>query len=162
MESKYIYSILCCFHLFAYFHSTIIQRKLLYFLIHNINSAATVTDEGFTHKTSDDFIKYRFLNFIKYRQIKSESVGLPSDETWKQPPPDAYGIMIVLFDPIDTQQLNQTSLTQLTQLQTTLIHKTRSALRYFLVSDSGKVGKTAKFPQTTASLNYLFNQITPI
>ncbi len=30
----------------------------------------------------------------------------------------------------------------------------------FKVEDSGIVGKTVKFPQTTVSLNYLFNQIT--
>ncbi len=42
---------------------------------------------------------------------KSETVGFPSDKAWKKAPLDiyldAYGIMIVLFDPIDTQQLSR-------------------------------------------------------
>ncbi len=37
-----------------------------------------------------------------------------------------------------------------------------SVLTYLLVSNSGKVGKTVRFPKTTVSLNYLFNQITQI
>ncbi len=55
---------------------------------------------------------------------KSETMGLPSDKAWKKAPPhaqlvyllsfaqflDTYGIMIMLFDPIDTQQLSQDSL----------------------------------------------------
>ncbi len=56
--------------------------------------------------------------------FKSETVGLPSDKAWKKAPPqtplvyllsfaqflDAYGIVIMLFDPIDTQELSQDSL----------------------------------------------------
>ncbi len=53
---------------------------------------------------------------------KSETVGLPSDKAWKKAPRplvyllsftqflDAYGIMFMLFDPIDTKQLSQDSL----------------------------------------------------
>ncbi len=56
---------------------------------------------------------------------KSETVGLLSDKAWKKAPPtvyllsfaqflDAYGIMIILFNPTDTQQLSQDSLIVLT------------------------------------------------
>ncbi len=50
---------------------------------------------------------------------KSETVGLPSDEACNAVPLylltftrflDAYGIVIMLFDPIDAQQLSQESL----------------------------------------------------
>ncbi len=54
---------------------------------------------------------------------------------------DACGIVVMFFGPIDTQQMSH-------------------VLRHVLLSDSGKVGKTVKFPKTTVSLNYLFNQIT--
>lgn len=74
---------------------------------------------------------------------------------------DAYGIMIMLSDPVDTQQLGQDSLILLFDLTSdcTEIHK--EVCPEVLVSDSGKVGKkTVKFPKTTVSLNHLFNQTT--
>ncbi len=106
---------------------------------------------------------------------RSETVGLPSDKAWKKAPPqprfvyllsfgqslDACG-MIMLFDPIDIQQLSQDSLTLLFDITSdyTKYIKKKVDPKAFISFWPWESGKTIKFPKTTVSLNYLFNQIT--